>query len=420
MKPLIALCLAVLLGNIFAAQQKNRQPETKATTVAATIDHNRIVIPSSVRLPDGTLQNLRIWVDNGDAELFLSRKLAMLLGLAVTCNDHECSSPSPREIFIGGMPVPISDAVKQATIPSRPVTSASVLVPGMAVDMNLPATVLRHYDVLIDFPHHEFSIGAPGSIAFEGQSQQVAINSETGLIQIASKIENKKYDLGLDLGSSISFLSPEIFDRLAGAHPAWPQMAGAVGPAGKWGSEEELQRRVMRVDRVQYGPLFFTDVPFAEFPKNGLEPFRQRTGTESAGLIGSEALLNYRVGLDYGRSRVYFDIGRLSTLPDFDVIGLILRPELDGHFTILGVADLAGKPSLPTGPDGVEHGDQLIAVNDIPVMGATMGQVWSLLGGIPGQERKLTIERNGKTFVISATVQHFLPTDESDSTKKGR
>ena len=138
------------------------------------------------------------------------------------------------------------------------------------------------------------------------------------------------------------------------------------------------------------------------------------------GLLGSNMLLNYRVGLDYAHSTVYFDLGSTSTFPDFDVVGLILRPEDDGGFTILGVADFDGKPSVTTGVDGIQAGDRLLAVDGIPVRGSTMGQVWSMLGGTPGQERKLTIERAGRQFVVSATVRHFLGEvpEEKESRKK--
>jgi C-terminal processing protease CtpA/Prc len=95
-------------------------------------------------------------------------------------------------------------------------------------------------------------------------------------------------------------------------------------------------------------------------------------------------------------------------------VGLILRPEDDTRFTIVGLADFEGKPSVPD----VEPGDHLVAVDGIPVPDSTMGQVWSLLEGSPGQERKLTVERNGKQFVIAAKVQHFLgEADENPSQK---
>jgi hypothetical protein len=48
-----------------------------------------------------------------------------------------------------------------------------------------------------------------------------------------------------------------------------------------------------------------------------------------------------------------------------------------------------------------------------------MGQVWSLLEGTAGQERRLTIERAGRQFAVVAKVQHFLgSTDENQSKEK--
>jgi len=108
----------------------------------------------------------------------------------------------------------------------------------------------------------------------------------------------------------------------------------------------------------------------------------------------------------------------MFNFPEFDVIGLVLRPEDDGRFTILDVADFDGKPSVAKGQEGVQAGDHLIAVDDIAVRGATMGQVWAMLGGTPGQERQLTLERAGKQFVVTANVQHFLGETPDDSGKK--
>ena len=415
-----AACALLLLCGFIPAQDKPAlQSETNSVTVSAAIDHNRVVINADIALPDGSTERVHAWVDNGNPDLYLSRRLATLLGLAVSCNDRECSSPPPREMTVGGMKIPLA-GVKQAKIPLKPVNAASVLAAGMSVEINLPSSILHHYDVLIDFPGHKFSIGAPGTIHFRGPSGKVQINAENGLIQVPSQIENKKYNLALDVGASISFLSEELFDKLAAAHPDWPHMTGAVGSANMWGADEEPKWKVMRVDRVQYGPLFLANIALVDLPKNVMDFFEKRAGMPTAGLLGSNALLNYRIGLDYAHSTVYFEFGRMFNFPDFDVIGLTLRPEDDGRFTILGVADFEGKPSVPQGADGVQPGDHLVAVNDIPVRGSTLGQVWAMLGGTPGQERKLTIERSGRQFTIAATVQHFLGElpDEKDNRKK--
>jgi hypothetical protein len=407
------------VSNCARAQEKAApSQEPKSITVPAVIDHNRVVISVDVPLPNGSAKTVHAWVDNGNPDLEMSRRLATLLGLTVTCSDKECSAPPPERVVVGGMTIPLS-GVKETKIPLKPVTGAAVMAAGMDADISIPASVLRHYDVLVDFPGDKFSIGLPGTIHFLGSSAKVQINPENGLIQVPSKLENKKYNLALDLGASISFLSDELFEKMASTHPDWPHMTGAVGSANMFGSEEETQWKVMRVDRVQFGPLFLTNVAAVALPQATVDFFQKRAGLPTAGLIGSNVLLNYRVGLDYAHSMVYFDIGRMFNFPDFDVIGLVLRPDDDGRYTILGVTDFEGKPSVSSGADGVQPGDHLVAVNGIPVRGSTMGQVWSMLGGTPGQERILTIERAGREFTVAANVQHFLgEAPEEDKKKK--
>ena len=64
-------------------------------------------------------------------------------------------------------------------------------------------------------------------------------------------------------------------------------------------------------------------------------------------------------------------------------------------------------------------GDRLTAVDSIAVSGSSMGQVWSMLGGEPGKERTLTVERAGKQFTVVAKVQHFLgETADKDEGKR--
>jgi hypothetical protein len=412
MRWVIAGLMLISLGGQIRAQEK-AAAGARVVTVPATIDHNRVVIQGDLRLPDGSMQTVRVWVDNGDPDFNLSRHLATLLSLPVKCGDQECSSPPPTEIVIGGMSVPLK-AVNAAKISLRPVNEAAVLAPGMNAEINLPSSILRQYDVLIDFVERKFSIGAPGTIHFQGAAGKALVNAGNGLVQVPSQIEGKKYNLALDVGSSISFLSEELFDKLAAAHGDWPRMTGAVGSANMWGASEETKWKVMSMDRVQFGPLFLTNVPMVALPKQVVEFFEKRAAMSTVGVVGSNMLLNYRVGLDYAHSTVYFDLGRTYRFPDFDVVGLILRPEGDGRFTILGVADVDGKPSV----DGVEGGDHLEAVNDLPVRGVTMGQVSSMLGGTPGQEKKLTIERGGKEFSVIAKVQHFLGESQQNTYSK--
>jgi hypothetical protein len=411
------LQIAVLVGSALA-QSTSKEATLQPTfdTVPMTLDHNRVIIDVDVTASNGATQRVHAWVDNGNADLEMSRRFAALIGLAVTCDDKTCSAPPPAAITIGTMKIPLT-GVKKVTIPLKQDSSASVMAPGLNAEINIPSAVLRNYDVLINFPDHKFTIGQPGSLKFNGVKSKMLVNPSDGIIQIPSEIDNKKYNLGLDLGSSINFLSGELFDKLSTAHSGWPHMTAAIGPANMWGADAETKWKLLRVERVQYGPLFLSSVPVVSLPQETLDFFQKRAGV-SIGVLGSEALLNYRVGLDYARSTAYFDIGRTFNFPDFDVVGLILRPEDDGRFMNVGVADFDGKASVPE----VQAGDHLVSVDGTQVQGSTMGQVWSMLGGAPGQERMLVIERSGKQFSVSAKVQHFLgeTEDDSDPKKKSR
>jgi hypothetical protein len=406
-------CSALLILVLTSASLAQSSP--KSVTVPITLDHNRVTIDVDLPLPDGTTLRIRGWVDNGNPDLELSRRAATLLGLKVSCGEKECSAPPPREIMIGAMKISLA-AVKEAKIPLRSPTAASVAFPGMSAEINIPSTILLNYDVLINFPGHEFTLAPPGTLKFNGSKTKAIVNPENGLIQIPSQIERKKYNLALDVGASISLLAPDLFDNLAATHPAWPHITGAIGPANMWGRDAELVQKLMRLDRIQYGPLFLTSVPVAEFSKDDMAFFEKRAGIATAGLIGADALANYRVGLDYAHSAAYFDIGRLFNFPAFDIIGLILRPEDDARFTVLGIADYDGAPAVPN----VHAGDHLLAVDGIAVPGKTMGQVLLMLGGEPGKERRLTIGREGKQINTSATLRHFLgeTPEHAESTEK--
>ncbi|MFY9646822.1 MAG: hypothetical protein WAK29_16705 [Terriglobales bacterium] len=411
---LVLLLTAALFAQ--SAPQATRQLES--VSVPITLDQGRVVIDVDLLLADGTTERIRGWVDNGNPELCMTQRIASLLGLTVSCDQQFCSAmpKSPDfspQIVIGGMKVALSQAGEQVREIGIP-RGASALAPGMSAEINIPSSVLRHYDVLFNFPDRQFSIGRIGSLKFKGVKSKMRVNETDARIQIPGKIENKNYDLGLDLGSSVSFLSDELFAKISKAHPDWPRMTGLVGPFNTGEYLDEPKWKVMRLDRLQYGPLFLTDVAVADLSSGlgadvpaGILPScmtaRWKDGSLVA-VLSAEALSNYRIGLDYAHATIYFDIGRTNSFPGFDVVGLILRPEGDTAFTIAGVADFDGKPSVAN----VRVGDRLIAVDDIPVAESTLGQAWALLESSPGQERKLTIERAGQQFRVAAKGQHFL------------
>jgi predicted aspartyl protease len=381
------------------------QPAAKSVTVPITLDHNRTIIDVYLSLPEGKTKRVRAWVDNGNTELWITEALAKQLGLPFSGDSkpalygQQRSVHAPNSLQIGGMTIEFT-GIKEA----QAILDRESVAPGCSAEITIPSTALGSYDVLFDFPDRQFTIGPPGSIPFKGQSSKVLLNSQNGLIQVASKIEGKEFNLALDLGASITLISAQQLADWQKSQPTWPHMTGGIAAADMWGTEEELTWKLLRIPSLQFGEAHLTDVAAASFPDQELKWFQDRAGVPTIGLLGANALVNDVVGIDYAHSTLYLDRKNVARAPDMDAVGLILRPEADRRYTVLGVADYDGKPSVAD----VKAGDVLVGVDGAPATGATMGQVWSLLGGAPGQIRTLTLEREGKRFTVDAPVRRFL------------
>ncbi|MGA8429576.1 MAG: hypothetical protein WB729_07120 [Candidatus Sulfotelmatobacter sp.] len=408
------LCTCVLLGAVGAQGKRNPVPTNGSApiTVPMAVDHNQPLIDVVIPRSDGSTTQVKALIDNASPDLWMSRRVAEALGSKIDCDAQICAGTLTSQgpaVYVGEMKIPLW-LTSKIKIPA----GDAKIFPGTNIEITLPSTLLQNYDVLIDFPDRRFTLGQPGTIHFAGASSKVQIDRIDGAIQVPSKIENKKYYFILDVAAPISALSATLFEQLSAAHPDWPHMTGAVGPANPGFADAETKLKVIRVNRVQFGSLFLIDLPAKEASDGQSSKFKNISGAEIAGRLGADVLLNYRVGIDYAHSVLYFDIGRMSQFPEFDVIGLTLRPENSGGFTVIGIAEFEGKSSVPD----VNIGDRLTAVDEIPVANSTMGQVWSMLGGSPGQERKLTIQRSGKDITVPGTVRHFLAVQPDQDNEK--
>ena len=411
MKLALAILATVVGVTLTIAQEK-----PKSVTVPITLDHNRTIIDVYLPLPDGNTKRVRGWVDNGNPELTITKGLADKLGLLLSGdpgpndNPNQQSVQIPATVQIGGITISLG-GVKSA----KAVLKGESIAPGSSAEINIPSTVLRNYDVVFDYPNRQLTIGPPGSISFQGTATKAQINPQNGLIQIASKIDGADYTVSFDAGSSTSLLSAELLEKWLKAHPSWPHLTGAIGSANMWGAEDETQWQLLRIPSLNFGGSPLKSIVVASFPEKNMKWYQDRAGVPTIGFIGASAFVDSRVGIDYAHSALYIQRTQTKPAPDMDVVGLTLRPEPDEKYTVIGVVDYSGKPSVAD----VKAGDTLVGVDGAPATGATMGQVWSLLGGTPGTTRTLTLERDGKRFSVDATVRRFLaPTGNSSAKAK--
>src|ERR1700739_2754161 len=98
-----ALVLALFLNLWIQAE-----PPAKSVTVPITLDHNRTIIDVFLPLPDGKTKRVRGWVDNGNAELWMTEALAQQLGLKLNGDakpalyGKQRAVQAPNSLQIGG------------------------------------------------------------------------------------------------------------------------------------------------------------------------------------------------------------------------------------------------------------------------------------------------------------------------------
>jgi len=401
--------LLICLLPLRAAAQETahaQQAVPSSVTVPFILDHNRMLVDVEIQRADGTWRTARLWVDTGEPRFSMSEALARDLGIDLSAIESNSNVPPPAHIRIGGMPLDFSGI--ETLVGGAP----AWMFNAMHNDGHLSSRVLQRYQVVFDYPARLLTIAAPGTLEHRGARAPAAINAKTGIVQIDAVIDGDSLSFALDMGASYSFVDSVVVARLLERHPGLPLMTGAVGCANMWGwwPPDEQNAPVARASEIMWGPVRLAGVGVVGVA--GVQPggpplgawYSRKTARPVNGFLGPNAFKAFRVEIDYAGSAVYFEKTAESDTFDMDLVGLTLRPEDDGSYTVIGVAVKDGKPAV----EGVEPGDKLIQIGDLKTTGATMGTVVDALRGKPGDICHIILERGGNRFRIEAKVARLL------------
>jgi hypothetical protein len=400
--------LAVPVGLSLTAQGHDgaegaRPPGTDeplSVTLPFTLDHNRMIVDVEFVRSDGTVRPARAWVDTGNEVLILSKPLAHDLGIDVSgVKDKglqvELPAPAPLLRF-GGLLVR-TEGVKTEVLPSDSVWQ------GLPADFNLPVSLLRNEHLVFDYPARSFTIARPGVLKPEGVAIPCRVNAETGLFMVTAVIDADTVQMGVDNGSAGTWVSDSLTKAWTTRHPAWPRATGAAGSANFFGFPFESEGVLMRLPELKIGPVRAQDVALLGLDQSFFNWYSGKSAGSVLGFIGSNVLRNFRLEVDLPNQMTYWTAGPPDKLNDLDIVGLTLRPEADGSFTVVGVVSEGGRPTV----DGVQPGDRLIRVDGLEVTGATMGAVVDALRGRPGSKHTVVLERAGRRFTVKAEVKRL-------------
>jgi hypothetical protein len=342
----------------------------------------------------------------------MSESLAGDLGIDLSAMDDSAEGwsysldvPAPTGVRIGGMSLRF-DGVK-----SKVMFRPEWLFGTMHNDANLPSTVLRHYQVVFDYPTMELTIAEPGILRHRGQRTDAPVHPENGIVQVDAMVDGETLSFALDNGASYSFASGNVLERISERNPDWPRTTGAVGCANIWGwwpMEESWP--VVRLQGLQWGPVDLAGVGMVGLPdmfpgETDLGTwYSQKAARPVVGFLGPNAFKSLRIEIDYPNEEIWFElVGEVDT-HDMDIIGLTLRPQPDGSYLVLGVSSRDESSAVTE----VKPGDLLRKVDGLEVTCATMGTVFDALRGAPGDVRTLVLEREGEPLTVDAVVERHL------------
>jgi hypothetical protein len=307
----------------------------------------------------------------------------------------ELDAPAPP-MRLGGLPL----SVEGIKVRARP---GGCVGPGIPAEANLPATVFRHDHVVFDYPGRRLIVARPGVLEPKGAAIPCRINAETGLFMVMAAIDGEPVQLGVDNGSAGTWVSDALTKTWKARHPDWPQATGAAGSTNFFGFPFEAEGVLMRLPEMKLGDLTVRDTGLLGLDRSMFDWYSKKSAGPVLGFIGANVLRSFRLEVDFPNKRTYWEAGPSTETGDLDIVGLTLRPGMDGGFAVSAVVRREGDPVV----EGVQAGDKLVRVDGLDVSSATMGAVVDALRGAPGSIRTVVLERDGKRITIEAKVSRL-------------
>jgi predicted aspartyl protease len=400
---LAVLCLAL------PAREQRPDAATDSTarqsaTVPLHFENNRPHIDLEFTRPDGTLRRARFILDTGGGGFLMAESLARDIGLKPSGPEFKAEGKrmapaSPPPAKVGGMPLGLEKA--RALI----LLGQNYVIEGDPAEGMFPGHVLKRYHVVFDYPAGQFTLAQPGTIKPRGTRLVSPVGTPSGFPRIELKIGDETHGFLLDTGATFTMVSRELLERWAKLHPQWKRITGAVGAANMIGGPMESEALIMRLPRLNWGPFQVESIGAVSRPKGVFENYMSKmTRAPIVGALGGNVLRAFRIEIDYAAGDTYVEMTGVTEANDLDTVGLTLEPKADGGYVVASISQTSDGQLLKS----VRQGDRLIKVDQLETRGASLAAVIAALRGKPGEPRRLTLERDRKSFTVKTTVTRML------------
>lgn len=412
---LVVLVCLVAAGTQVQMEAPKRAPELKKlvsipaqphqVTVPLILEGNTPIVELEFPAASGGVRKARFVVDTGGGGFLLGNKLMADIGAKpsgpVSEEEGDPIVPlSPVTVHLGGMDLDLSGVWIGGLPANQWVVGARNDAEGL-----LPARVLRHYDVIFDYPGRRFTLAKAGTFKPEGVKIAAPISPDLAFPRVEVQIGGSIYGFLLDTGASFTMISRTALDQWTKDNPMWPKAVGAIGFANMLGGAKENEALMLRISELRIGSLVVKQPAAVSRPEGTFE--KRMSGMMTAPIIGSlggNVLRDFRVSIDYQNGFAYFEPSATSSEADLTSIGLVLAGGPKGSLVITGISSNASADVTTS----VRAGDKLLAVDDASLSGRPLATAAEALQGRPESTKRLTLERDGKKLTVTATVKVLL------------
>jgi len=391
---------AVVLGQECLHAQD--RPAVHHVTIPMSIEGNAPIITLAFKTPQGSLRSARFLVDSGGGAIILGEQLAKDIGLkskgAVSSEDgqqyQEVDLPTG---FIGEMPVDLQTSKAFAHVGTSSFIHDRYNVEGM-----LPGKALQHYQIVLDYPQHRFSVGEAGTLPHRGEKLACPYVASNGHPRVDVGIGGITYGFLLDTGTQITLMREDVLKQWAREHPDWSRSTGASGPANE-GSDPN-DDFLLRIPRLQLGSFTVNHVAVASRPNEIYSATTYETPAAIAGALGGNVLSQFRVEVDYPEQLCFFERSGKEQANDFDTVGLVLDTNPGGQLVVRAVSSTASAVTR----QNIQPGDVILQIGDLGDAPYTLTKAAQALSGVVGERKHLRILRRGEPMSVTAVVSRIL------------
>lgn len=361
---------------------------------------NRVFVKLRLIRPDGTSRSAIFWVDSGGDTLLLGKQLASDLALKAMGKvsggnmGNNFQPVTKPEMYIASMPLDLRGVTVAAN------TDSDEILPGLKAEGFFPATLLKQYDVVFDYPSRQFTLAEPGVLQHRGKAVPISIQPQDGFARIIMTIDGHPYGFMLDTGAAYSAISARFLQNWLTSHPSWTHSMGAVGAPNMIGKQIDLEAMLVRIPKIDWGPFVLEQVGMVARPARWYTTTSQDMTAPIVGEIGGNVLRAFRVEIDYPDAMTYLEKRAHVNAHDLDAVGIILQAKPDGTFIVSGVASLDEGKTVR----GIQSGDRLLRINGWKVTGASLAAALQALHGQVGEVKTLEIQRGSKLITVKTNV----------------